>query len=64
MTNCGALVNCKGHEKDVYELKCDISHFNFVFCEKMLFATNINDIIISVYGENAVFTIMFSGYII
>ena len=51
-------------EKDVYELKCDISHFNFVFCEKMLFVTNINDIIILVYGENAVFTIMFSEYII
>lgn len=64
MTNCGTLVNCKGREKDVYELKCDISHFNFVFCEKMLFATNINDIIIFVYGENAVFAIMFSGYII
>ena len=47
-----------------YELKCDISHFNFVFCKKMLFVTNINDIIMLVYGENAVFTIMFFRYII
>ena len=42
-----------------YELKCDIAHFEFVFCENMLCITNINDIIyiIFVFDKNIVLTI-------
>ena len=50
-------------EKDAYESKCDISHFEFVFCKNMLYVTNINDIIsiIFVFDKNIILTIVFGS---
>ena len=46
-----------------HELKCDISHFEFVFCKNMLYVTNINDIIyiIFVFDKNIILTIVFGS---
>lgn len=57
------MLESLNNAQSILMVKCDISHFEFVFCKNMLYVTNINDIIyiIFVFDKNIILTIVFGS---